>query len=370
MKRLPLAAVLLLGLISAALAQSAPHDPAMTYGIVPTVGQWNNWFEQKQDSLGYTPVNRGGDTMQGKLNTLAPTSSGAGFNLSPGSSPASPADGDLWTTNDGLYVRIDGKTVGPIRNGNVQGPSTSVVGDIPTFASTDGSTLQDSGKTLPSGAIVGTSDAQTLTNKQIDGSEITSGVIGTGFLPIGTTAGTVAAGNDSRINGALQSSANLSDLSDAANARTNLGLAAIAHSGSASDLSSGTLATARLPPALLSSTTIPSPIITHSLGDNLTSAGSTQATALLVTQSINAFTSVASGTGAILPTTDPSSASISAGYVIEILNAGTNSLLVYPPSGQSIEGQGANNPVTVAAGGDVRFIYRGSVSGAGAWYAR
>jgi len=204
MKRLPLAAVLLLGLTSAALAQSAPHDPAMTYGMVPTVGQWNNWFEQKQDTLGYTPVNRGGDSMQGKLNTLAPTSSGAGFNLSPGSSPASPADGDLWTTNDGLYVRIDGKTVGPIRNGNVQGPSVSVVGHVPTFSTTDGSAIQDSGKSLPSGAIVGTTDAQTLTNKQIDASEITSGVIGYGFLPIGTTAGTVAAGNDSRIMGALQ----------------------------------------------------------------------------------------------------------------------------------------------------------------------
>ncbi|EQA9810879.1 phage tail protein [Klebsiella oxytoca] len=41
---------------------------------------------------------------------------------------------------------------------------------------------------------------------------------------VGTTAGTVAAGDDSRINGALQKESNLSDLDDAGEALTNLGL--------------------------------------------------------------------------------------------------------------------------------------------------
>ncbi|WP_145482017.1 glycine-rich domain-containing protein [Yersinia rohdei] len=47
---------------------------------------------------------------------------------------------------------------------------------------------------------------------------------GAASLNVGTTAGTVAAGNDSRIIGALQKSANLSDLANVVTAQANLGL--------------------------------------------------------------------------------------------------------------------------------------------------
>jgi len=63
-----------------------------------------------------------------------------------------------------------------------------------------------------------------------------NGDVPIGQLPVGTTNVTVAAGNDSRITGALQSSNNLSDLGNTNQARTNLGL------GGAATLNVGTSA--------------------------------------------------------------------------------------------------------------------------------
>jgi hypothetical protein len=49
-----------------------------------------------------------------KVLTIAPTTSLAGFNLAAGTAPTSPINGDLWTTSNGLYVQINGATVGPL----------------------------------------------------------------------------------------------------------------------------------------------------------------------------------------------------------------------------------------------------------------
>lgn len=56
----------------------------------------------------------GTEAMSGKLTLIATTASAASINLPHGTAPSSPVDGDMWTTTAGLFVRINGSTVGPL----------------------------------------------------------------------------------------------------------------------------------------------------------------------------------------------------------------------------------------------------------------
>ncbi len=55
----------------------------------------------------------------------------------------------------------------------VTGPGSAVSANVASFSGTTGKLIQDSGKALPSGTIVGTSDSQALTNKTINASSNT-----------------------------------------------------------------------------------------------------------------------------------------------------------------------------------------------------
>lgn len=65
MKKLACAIAIVLALGTFAKAQSSPN---LIFGQVPTAAQWNSYFAAKQDVLGFTPLNRAGDTMGGPLN--------------------------------------------------------------------------------------------------------------------------------------------------------------------------------------------------------------------------------------------------------------------------------------------------------------
>lgn len=63
-------------------------------------------------------------TINGKLNTTDSTTTAAGLNVPPGMAPNSPTDGDVWTTTSGIYVRINGVTVGPLIDASAGAGST------------------------------------------------------------------------------------------------------------------------------------------------------------------------------------------------------------------------------------------------------
>lgn len=224
-----------------ALAQSSP---GWTYGQVPTPGMWNAAFAAKQDALGYTAVNRAGDTMSGPLRTFAPTGTGAGLVIVPGLVPTAPADGSIWTTNSGLFARINGATVGPLGPGTIGGPGATTVGHIATWGNSTGTSLLDGGLGLPSSAIVGISDTQTLTNKSISASQVNSGTLAAARMPAltgdvtssaGSAATTIAAGAVTSAKMAIGAAVanigftplnpanNLSEVASAPTAWTNLG---------------------------------------------------------------------------------------------------------------------------------------------------
>lgn len=93
----------------------------------------------------------------------------------------------------------------------------------------------------------------------------------------------------------------------------------------------------------------------------LTATGSTQGTAYAVAYDNNCFTTVAAGTGAILP------ASPIPGDEVFIANLGANALTVYPGSGDIINALSANAGFSVAAGKSCLFINIGQSSGNDIW---
>jgi len=79
-----------------------------------------------------------------------------------------------------------------------------------------------------------------------------------------------------------------------------------------------------------------------------TATGSTQATAFQISSATTVFGTVASGTGAILPT-------VTAGDELWVTNYGANALTVYPPVGGAINNGSANAGVSIAANGTTAF---------------
>lgn len=71
--------------------------------------------DQTQGATNYAIYTNAGLVRFGdRVLTTASVAGKAGLNVPHGTAPSSPVDGDIWTTTTGLYVRINGVTVGPL----------------------------------------------------------------------------------------------------------------------------------------------------------------------------------------------------------------------------------------------------------------
>lgn len=76
----------------------------------------------------------------------------------------------------------------------------------------------------------------------------------------------------------------------------------------------------------------------------VSSAGTSQNTATILTSRFNVITVVAPGSGVMVTTT-----------YAKVWNAGANSLLIYPPVGAQFDAVGINSPIAVPVGGAVEI---------------
>ena len=166
---------------------SVPSSSTSTTGVLSST-DWN-LFNGKQSALGYTPVNRAGDTMTGTLNlrtgtavaNTAPLKLTQGINLTTPESGAIEFDGtNLFYTDNTNTRKTLGTTAGTVSSVSSANADISVAGTTTPVL------------TLNSGTTGGAGDANKIAKLNA------SGLIPYVMLPVGTVANTVAAGNDSR----------------------------------------------------------------------------------------------------------------------------------------------------------------------------
>ena len=86
----------------------------------------------------------------------------------------------------------------------------------------------------------------------------------------------------------------------------------------------------------------------RSVGTGIAAAGTTQGTATALNREINVVSTVASGTGVILPS--------SIGTTFIVMNTGANALNVYPASGAAIDSLATNAAFSLSVGAKIMFI--------------
>jgi hypothetical protein len=106
-----------------------------------------------------------GLTTSGRLTTAASATGGAGLRIPHGAAPTTPGNGDVWSTTAGLFIRINGVTIGPLSAGGT--PFVNLTTTATTSAAA-GTTYNCTGGTntinLPASPAVGDAPISVIRN--------------------------------------------------------------------------------------------------------------------------------------------------------------------------------------------------------------
>jgi hypothetical protein len=137
----------------------------------------------------YTPIQL--------YNSSTPAAVPSSGNLADGELAINLADGKLYYKDVLGAVQLMASSAGA--SGDVAGPATATANAIALFDGTTGKIIKDSATLLPSSALVGTTDTQTLTNKTVQArvvviADATSITVNADTTDVATQANTQAVG--------------------------------------------------------------------------------------------------------------------------------------------------------------------------------
>ena len=175
----------------------------------------------------YAPL--AGATFTGKVNTLATTTTTAGFNIPHGTAPTTPVNGDIWTTTSGLLWRQNGSTKQAMNLGDTQ----TVSGNI---------TFSNASLTLGNSTAAGTINVGTGATISGSTKAVNIGTAGASGSTTNIAIGSSVAGSgvNVTVNGVLTTTGSTQTIGNSTAASTlNLGTGATI-SGSTKTLNIGT----------------------------------------------------------------------------------------------------------------------------------